>query len=128
MKIIKTFLWIQIILGILLGLLALVKCNEASEEYSEAVTLRAVQEGMTKAADYHEPPGIGRWSIDQILREFQATSHTCNFVAVILLYTCGAMVMLAIVMLRLGLAQKQKPGKKAEFQHNDLGFSRLVFA
>jgi hypothetical protein len=28
----------------------------------------------------------------------------------------------------LGLAQKQKPGKKAEFQHNDLGFSRPVFA
>jgi hypothetical protein len=27
----------------------------------------------------------------------------------------------------LGLAQKQKPGKKAEFQHNDLGFSRPVF-
>jgi hypothetical protein len=30
--------------------------------------------------------------------------------------------------LSLGLAQKQKPGKKAEFQHNDLGFSRPVFA
>jgi len=32
-----------------------------------------------------------------------------------------------MVLSPLGLAQKQKPGKKAEFQHNDLGFSRPVF-
>ena len=101
MKIIKTFLWVQLILGLLLGLLAVVKCNEASEEYSEAVMLRFAHEDMTRAPDYHEPSDIGRWPIDRILREFQATGKTCEFVAVIWLYTCGAMVILAIVMLRL---------------------------
>ncbi len=101
MRAIKTFLWIQIILGLLLGLLALVKCNEASERHAGAVTLRVLHFSMTKAADYHEPPSIGRWSIEQILSEFQATSRLCSSVAGILLFTCGAMVLLAIVMLRM---------------------------
>ena len=101
MKLLKTFLWFQLILGLLLGLMALVENDRAADDYSKATTLWMQHSRMTKAPDFHELPAIGGQSIDQILRDFQASSKAFTSVGLIWLLTCGVMVILAIMMLRL---------------------------
>jgi len=113
MKLIKTFLWFQLILGLLFGMIALVENDRASYDYFKATTLWSQHYSMTKAPDYHEPAVIGGQSIDQILRDFQVSSKAFTVVGVIWLLTCGVMVALAIVMLRL-VGKVTPPNKSSE--------------
>ncbi len=101
MKLIKTFLWFQLILGLLLGLWAL-DMNIGSKYYWSRATVLFIEHQMMKTApNYHEPTGTGSQSFDQIMSESHETGSICVKALTIWSYTCGAMVILAIVMLRL---------------------------
>jgi len=97
----KRVLWIQLVLG-LLG--ALVACNYihwGAMCSAWALGLRAEFGKMQQSPGFQEPPAIRGQSVGRILEDLQAYGHGRADVAFYWLLTCGALVVLAVLVLWL---------------------------
>jgi hypothetical protein len=101
MRAIKTFLWVQLVLGLLGGFLALAAIHGGEMSKAWVFGLRVEHDKLKQAPDYHAPSPIRDQSFDQILSGFEASGEARATVAFYWLLTCGASVLLAIVMLSL---------------------------
>jgi hypothetical protein len=101
MRAIKTFLWIQLVLGLLGGFLALAAIHSGEMSKAWVYGLRVEHDKMKQAAEYHAPLAIRDQSFDQILSDFEESGQNLATVAFYWLLTCGALVLFAIVMLGL---------------------------
>ncbi len=110
MRAIKTFLWVQLVLGLLGGFLALAAIHGSEMSKAWAYGLRVEYDKMKQAPDYHTQ-AIRDQSFDQILSDFEASGQARATVAFYWLLTCGALVLLAIVI--LGLVGRVTPPNTA---------------
>ena len=101
MRAIKTFLWIQLVLGLLGGFLALAAIHGGEMGKAWVFNLRVEYGKMKQSPDYHTPSAIRDQSFDQILSDFEASGEARATIAFYWLLTCGVLVLLAIVMLCL---------------------------
>ena len=111
MRAIKTFLWIQLVLGLLGGFLALAAIHSGEMSKAWVYGLRVEHDKMKQTPDYHTPSAIRDQSFDQILSDFEESGQNLATVAFYWLLTCGALVLLAIVM--LGLVGRYSPPNKS---------------
>jgi hypothetical protein len=101
MKTIKTILWIQFVIGLIGCYISFAYIHWGAMSAAWAFNLRVEFERMKQSPDYHEPPRIRDQSFGQILNDMEAYGHARADVAFYWLLTCGALVVLAVVMLWL---------------------------
>lgn len=101
MRILRLLLWVQLVLGLLVGFLALAAVHGGELSRAWVYGLRVENDKMKQAPDYHPPPAIKNQSFDQILSGFEASGQAHTAIAFCWLLTCGCFVFLAIVMLAL---------------------------
>lgn len=101
MKTIRTILWLQLALGLVGGYMAFAYAHGGAMSAAWAYNLRVDYDKMKQSPDFREPAPIRDQSLPKILDDMRAYGHARADVAFYWLLTCGALALLAIMMLRL---------------------------
>lgn len=101
MKLLRTILWIQLTLGLVGGYVALANIHLGAVSAAWVYNLQVEYDKMKQSPGYIEPSPIRDQSFSKILGDMRAYGHARADVAFYWLVTCGALVLLAVVMLWL---------------------------
>jgi hypothetical protein len=97
----KKVLWIQLVLGLVGAFIACNYIHWGAMCSAWAQGLRVEFAKMQQSAGFQEPPAIRGQSLSRILEDLQAYGHGRADVAFYWLLTCGALVVLAVLVLWL---------------------------
>ena len=99
MKPIKIILWIQLVLGLLGGYMAFAYIHWGAMSAAWAYNLHVEYDKMKQSPGFHEPLPIRDQSFARILDDMEAYGRARADVAFYWMLTCGALAVLAAVML-----------------------------
>jgi hypothetical protein len=101
MKTVRAILRVQIALGLVGGYIAFAYIHWGAMSAAWAYNLRVEHDKMKRSPEYHEPAPIRDQSFSKILDDMQAYGRARADVAGYWLFTCGALVVFAVVSLVL---------------------------
>jgi hypothetical protein len=97
MRPLKIILWIQLVIGLAAGYMALPYVHWGAMSAAWASNLQAEHDKMKQSPEYREPAPIKDQSLGKILDDMQAYGRARADVAGYWLLTCVALVLLAVV-------------------------------
>lgn len=101
MTAIKTILWIQLALGLLGGYVAFAYVHWGAMDIAWTHGYKVEFEKARQSPDFREPPEIRGQSFARVIESMQSSARARADVAFYWLLTCGAVVVLAALLLWL---------------------------